>query len=339
MNGLHARHGMLAFALVGGLFAATRTFAQAVDLPPNLTPFPAANISLVGDPFTGTSTLRFSTTSWNNGAGPMELVGGAVDPVTGGQMVYQRVYLSDGTSFLHYAGTFEYHPEHFHIHFDDYAEYSLQPVDAPNGTVLTGKKVSFCLMDTSKIDTRLPGAPRQPVYSTCSYQAQGISVGWGDTYGSQLEGQDLDFTGAPDGIYQLKIEVDPTGALIESNKNDNVSCVLLNLHKPSTVSVLDFSGNCSTAVSITPNSARIGTTVQVTIAGYGFKPGMTVSFENGSGVRPVASNVQLVSDTDTLDLITATVTVPNKKQGGRDPVWDVRVGSGGALLNAFTVKP
>jgi hypothetical protein len=31
------------------------------------------------------------------------------------------------------------------------------------------------------------------------------------------------------------------------------------------------------------------------------------------------------------------VTVPTKKNLGRDPVWDVRVGSGGLLRNAFTV--
>ena len=48
-------------------------------------------------------------------------------------------------------------------------------------------------------------------------------------------------------------------------------------------------------------------------------------------------NVRLASDTATLDMITATVTVPNKKHGGRNPVWDVRVGSGGVLAKAFTV--
>ena len=44
-------------------------------------------------------------------------------------------------------------------------------------------------MDTTKIDARLPGAPRKSVYSTCYANVQGMSVGWGDTYGSYLAGQ------------------------------------------------------------------------------------------------------------------------------------------------------
>src|SRR5688572_1231872 len=164
-----------------------------------------------------------------------------------------------------------------------------------------------------------------------------MSVGWGDTYGAHLAGQEIDFSGNADGIYQLKIEVDPKKVLVESNENDNLSCVLLNIRKPASVTVMDASGQCSAVASITPNSARTGTSVQVTISGYGFSTGMVVSFEGGNGPRPVASNVQLTSNTESLDQITATVTVPYKKQVGRDPVWNVRVGSGGVLVNGFTV--
>jgi hypothetical protein len=72
--------------------------------------------------------------------------------------------------------------------------------------------------------------------------------------------------------------------------------------------------------------------------GYGFSANdLSVRFERGNGPRPVASNVVLASDTATVDMITATVTVPAKKQPGRDPVWDVRVGSNSLLQNAFTV--
>jgi hypothetical protein len=113
--------------------------------------------------------------------------------------------------------------------------------------------------------------------------------------------------------------------------------VLLNLKKPSTATVLDSGGLCSSVASITPNTARVGTTVQVTITGYGFTPGMGVSFDGGNGPRPVASNVQLTSDTEGVDTITATVTVPYKKNPGSRPVWNVRVGSGGMLANGFRV--
>ena len=328
----------LALALAGSAMLAGGASAQtAVDLPPDLRPLPASNLSLVANASAGTYTLRFNTTSWNHGQGPLQLVAGSVDTGSGKQQVFQRVYLSDGTSFLHLAGWFEWHPTHNHFHFDDYATYTLQPVNAPGGSSRIGEKTTFCVMDNTKMDTTLPGAPASAVYSTCGSQVQGMSVGWGDTYGAQLPGQEIDFTDNADGIYQLKIEVDPKLLLIEASHSDNTSCVLLNIKKPNSVTVLDFSGNCSTVASITPNTAAAGTSVQVTITGYGFAAGMPVTFEGGNGPRPVASNVQLVSDTDGLDMITATVTVPYKKQLGRNPVWDVRVGSGGVLSKAFTV--
>lgn len=334
-----ARATALGSLIAGACFLATGVSAQtAVDLPPNLTALPASNVSLVSDA-SGNSTLRFSTTSWNSGTGALQLEAGPVDTGSGKQQVNQRIWLSDGTSFLHFAGYFEFHPDHNHFHFNDYALYTLQPVNAPGGSERTGSKTTFCVMDTTKINAQLPGAPAQAVYSTCGRYIQGMSVGWGDTYGSHLPGQEIDFTDNPDGIYQLKIEIDPKKVLVEGNKNDNVSCVLLSIKKPSTVTVLDGSGSCSTVTSITPNSAAAGTSVLVTITGFGFSQGMTVSFEGGNGPRPVASNVVLATDTETEDTITATVTVPFKKRMGRDPVWNVRVGGGGVLRDAFTVTP
>lgn len=325
---------LFTIACTSGTGAAAQT---AVDMPPDIRPLPASNFSLVNDNAAGTSTLRFATTSWNHGRGPLEIVAGSVDTGSGKQQVYQRVFLSDGTSFLHLAGWFEWHPTHNHFHFDDYALYTLQPVNAPGGSQRTGQKTTFCVMDNTRVDTSLPGAPLNAVYSSCGSQIQGMSVGWGDTYGAALPGQEIDFTDNTDGIYQLKIEIDPYARLVEVDRGDNVSCVLLSIRKPGTVTVLDASGSCSTVTSVTPNTASAGSTVQVTITGYGFAAGVPVNFEGGTGPRPVASNVQLVSDTEGLDTITATVTVPARKQLGKRPVWDLRVGSGGVLPKAFTV--
>lgn len=338
MNTIYSRARMLALgtSIVATALVAGNAGAETVSLTPNLKPLPASSLSLVTD-VSGGSTLRFSTTSWNSGAGPLELVAGDVETGSGKQQVFQRVYLGDGTSFLNYAGSFTYHPEHNHIHFDDYALYTLQPINAPGGSLRTGVKTTFCVMDTTKIDATLPGAPSQAVYSTCGRSVQGMSVGWGDIYGSHLAGQEIDFSDNLDGIYQLKIEIDPKKLIVESNENDNVSCALLSIRNPNTVTVLDASGSCSAVVAITPNSTARGTSVQVTITGYGFSSDMSVSFEGGNGPRPVASNVQLASDTDTLDMITATVTVPLKRKGGRDPVWNLRVGSS-VLPDAFTVS-
>lgn len=217
--------GLVSFPPIG--------FAQVFEQKPNLQPLPAFDVDLVG----GTK-LIFSTTSWNSGAGPLELRAGPTD--RGGrkqdrkQKVYQRVYLDDGGSYDRLAGRFEWHSGHKHFHFNDYALYTLQPIDAPGGSQRTGSKTTFCIMDTDRIDTSLP-----PFYPGCGSSVQGMSVGWGDTYGYWLSGQELDFTGNPDGIYQLKIEIDPKNLLVETNEHDNVSCVLLDISNVTVNNVSD----------------------------------------------------------------------------------------------------
>ncbi|QSX77931.1 lysyl oxidase family protein [Agrilutibacter solisilvae] len=334
-NAPRKRAPWLAMAAAWALSLAGTAAAQTA-LRPNLVALGAFSPTLSTDAG-GRSTLRFGTTTWNSGAGPLELAAGEVETGSGKLRVYQVVYQSSGSPVLSFAGAFEYHPAHDHMHFNDYALYSLQPLNAPGGSLRTGAKTTFCVMDTSPVNLALPRAPASPFYGRCGRDLQGMSVGWADTYGPELAGQEIDFSNNADGIYQLKVEVDPKKVIQETNESDNVSCVLLSLRKPSTATVLDSSGLCSAVASITPNSARVGTSVQVTITGYGFSSGMGVTFDSGNGQRPVASNVQLVSNTESVDQITATVTVPYKKNPGQDPVWNVRVGGGGVLVNGFRV--
>ena len=311
---------------------------QVVELKPNLQAFPAGNLAIVQD-MSGAPQLMFSATTWNNGDGPLVLVAGETDPATLKQKVYQRVFLSDGTFYDRVAGDFVWHPSHNHFHFEDYAVYTLQPFNAPGASARTSAKTSFCVMDNTAVDTGLPRAPNKPVYVICGNAMQGMSVGWGDTYTNQLPGQSIDLTGLPDGVYKLIIEADPKKRLLEINESDNSSCVLLRIGVNSlSLNVLDSTGCSSTGStvavsSITPDTAPQGSITPVTINGSNFAAGMGVSFENGSGARPVASNVTVV-DTTT---ITATVTV---KTGGpkNDQVWDVRVGAG-VLSNGFAVQP
>jgi hypothetical protein len=320
-------------------FISIASAQQVLELKPNLQAFPAGNLAIVQD-LSGVTKLVFSATTWNNGDGPLVLVAGETDPATSRQHVYQRVYLSDGAFYDRWVGAFEWHPLHNHFHFNDYALYTLQPFDASGGSERTSAKTSFCVMDTTKVDTRLPGAPKKPVYVTCGNAMQGMSVGWGDTYGSQLAGQSIDLTGLPDGDYKLIIEADPKKRLLEINDSDNTSCVLLRISVTNlTVNVLDSAGCSGTGgavvvSSISPNTAPQGSVLPVTIVGSGFAAGMGVSFENGSGARPVASNVTVVDNTT----ITATVTVKSGGGPRSDRVWDVRVGSG-VLANGFAVQP
>ena len=79
------------------------------------------------------------------------------------------------------------------------------------------------------MNTKLPGAPKQAVYNTCGASVQGMSVGWGDTYGYQLVGQEIDIIGLPNGDYRLRIELDPKNKLVETNETDNVSTIDIRL--------------------------------------------------------------------------------------------------------------
>lgn len=330
-NGMFSTRLALLCSLLAGLLLFSPTgFAQVVERKPDLQALPANGLII------SNNQLRFNTTTWNSGDGPLELRAGETG--SAGQNVYQRIYLSDGGYYNRLAGTFVWHPEHNHFHFNKYAVYTLQPVNAPGASNRVSEKTTFCVMDTTPINTSLPRAPQNAVYATCGATIQGMSVGWGDTYGWTLAGQSIDLTGLPNGDYKLVIEVDSNNKIIETNDANNTSCVLIRLNiTNATVQVLNATGcNSSSAAvsvfSITPNAGRRNSVNNVTITGSGFAPGMTVSFEGESGQRPSASNVIVQSATR----ITARVTVPKKaKIGG---VWGVRVGSG-VLIGGFRVAP
>jgi hypothetical protein len=227
--------GAVALAAGAGL-AARDTGYAATPLLPDMRALPASDLRLE-TPGDGHTYLRLSATTWNGGDGPLELAGGQGDALTGKQQVYQRIYNDDGSSTLVLAGTFQYHPAHQHVHFDDYALYTLQPVDAPGGSDRTASKTTFCIIDTTRVK-RLPGSPKQPVYGTCGSTVQGMSKGWGDTYPYYLAGQAIDITGLPDGTYRLTIEADYKNRIVELDETNNVSALNIELAN-GTVPVLD----------------------------------------------------------------------------------------------------
>jgi lysyl oxidase len=312
------------FAIIPAVFAAVvlinsrAGFAQT-ELLPNLSPLPASELSVAQ--VNNRTLLRFAAVNTNVGNGPLELRAGGIDGT--GQQVFQRIYRSDGT-----------------FHFNNFALYTLSSVANNTGSGQTSEKTSFCVEDTTQIDLGLPGAPRSGVYTTCNPDVQGLSVGWGDRYGPNLDGQSIDITGDPEGDYHLTIATDPgtpnagdlDGQLLETNESDNVSCIRLHINPAArTVQALGICGRVE-VLSITPNAAQAGTSMSVTITGTGFSSGMAVGFENGTGGAPLVSNVRVVNSTT----ITATVTV---KKGGSKQVryWDLRVGSG-TLLRALSIN-
>jgi hypothetical protein len=92
---------------------------------------------------------------------------------------------------------FEYSSCHMHNHFNGYANYTL--LDSTGATAATGHKQAFCLEDYEAL-TSTAG----PTYD-CNNQ--GISVGWGDTYGNYLDCQWIDVTDVAPGNYTIRIDI------------------------------------------------------------------------------------------------------------------------------------
>jgi hypothetical protein len=174
--------------------------------------------------------LRFSATIWNAGEGPLELRGESSGALT---EVIQRVYDTGGSFTEQLVGKFVFHQDHRHWHFENFAEYQLWTAEAYDSWLAsgraagepgwsssktTGQGTSFCIRDSRRVDRGLPGVPAARVYQKCDRENQGISVGWGDTYGPSLVDQwiDLGDHALPSGEYVLRIIADPLNLLLES---------------------------------------------------------------------------------------------------------------------------
>ena len=103
------------------------------------------------------------------------------------------------------ASDFEFSPCHGHYHFLGFASYELR--DRADRLVGFGHKQSFCMTDSR----RYTGTRARKF--DCHFQ--GITVGWGDRYGAELDGQWVDVTDVPPGDYSLVVTVNPDGLLPE----------------------------------------------------------------------------------------------------------------------------
>ena len=182
--------------------------------------------------------LRFGQASPNVGDGPMRLVGGDING-DGTQQVAQRIFDDQGGFTDRLAGNFSFHPEHNHIHFNDFAMYSLRTVLPDNnsdgipevgGVVRGGAKTSFCLIDVERFSTDppLPNADPDRSGFGCDTQQQ-ISVGWSDIYSPDTEGQEINVAGLEPGDYWLEATVDPDNHFVEKDETNNTGRVLIHL--------------------------------------------------------------------------------------------------------------
>ena len=149
--------------------------------------------------------------------------------------VSQRVYDTGGGSTLLPAGGASLvwgGDGHSHWHVRDLENYELDRLD--NGSkVGTGQKSGFCFFDTTAFRLSLSGAPANSVYTPGSVCGQGnqaatnlkmgISVGWGDKYGSILPDQYIDVTHLNSGNYRLVATADAAGRFAETDESNNTT--------------------------------------------------------------------------------------------------------------------
>jgi hypothetical protein len=205
---------------------------------PDLKPLTPSDIYTVGSRAEGDLRLKFATTIYNAGRGPLE-TRGARNPRTGALEVYQYVYEGKRAAKGRPVGTFNYNHRHGHLHFDEFARYELWSLGADGrrvARVAQNAKVGFCLMDIKQmssdrthLESGLIEKPGGPVYAGCRRDVQGISVGWGDEYLALLYEQDLDLTGVPSGNYALVITSNPGRQIEEMDYRNNAAVAYVTL--------------------------------------------------------------------------------------------------------------
>ena len=208
---------------------------------PDLQTLPPFDIRIQNDSTTHHKLLRFSNAIANLGEGPMDLIP-QNNAVTSTTDAYQRLYSHDANGNWYvastaYVGTFIFHPQHNHWHFENFARYELRNVAADgsvgSNVLVSASKVSFCLEDSILVDSTLEHSAASQTYTNCDQvDPQGISVGWADVYGWTLFGQSLDITGIPNGVYWLVSTADPDNPINEGGgaaESNNTAAVKIRI--------------------------------------------------------------------------------------------------------------
>src|SRR3954468_16277929 len=220
--------------------------ALAADLLPDLDQELPRNLQVATDQSGAIPRfhLGFESAVDNHGAGPL-VIDGHRDSQDQPEMVAdQAIQQSDGTT-----GTvpdvgrmrYVYSEDHDHWHYLGFDHYELRKA-ADYELFAPDQKTGFCLGDRYDTDTtsQLPGEPAQAFYTGYCGRThtellslvEGISVGYGDVYYANLEGQFVDVTGVPAGQYYLVHRVNADRKLVESDYSNDAASLLVELSWP-----------------------------------------------------------------------------------------------------------
>jgi hypothetical protein len=165
------------------------------------------------------------------------------------QTIYKRVGKDTLASYQHDAGIMTYHPEHHHLHVDDWAHFSLRvKTSDPDPTtwpiIGTSSKQSFCLVnsgncssnygyckDTSGTILEAGDIPNAGfgIYNGCGLD-QGIFPGYLDIY-TQQQNNPMMLGNICNGTFHIVSITDPKNNFLESNENNNWAVVPITLAK------------------------------------------------------------------------------------------------------------
>ena len=224
--------------------------------------------------------LGFESAVANLGDGPL-IINGHRPGLETGTMDADQVIERDGAPQQVIPGAAQLRyvisPDHRHWHLLGFDRYELRRA-GERVPAVRDRKTGFCLGDRyPAAKRRLPAAPASPVYTgRCGLGEpellgiqEGISVGYGDNYQANLEGQYLQLTGLPSGRYVLVHRVNAERGLRELDYKNNAASLLLDLRwrrgapEVRVVKVCPRSGRCDRRPSPAARVATVATGLEI----------------------------------------------------------------------------
>src|SRR5215210_3610709 len=236
---------------------------------PDLEQEPPSGLVLTSgalDGHPGRYVLGFRSAVRNVGLGPLVISGRRGSRRTPLMRATQHIRRADGAvERVPGVGRLRYvvSPDHRHWHLLGFDRYTLRRADGGR-TVRRDRKTGFCLGDRFRTPAPLAGpSPATPAFtSNCGPRqpgrlgvTEGISVGYGDDYTANLEGQYLKLSGLPAGRYVLAHEVNVGRRLRELSYANNAASLLLSLRWRGGMPYVRVLASCEHSATCTADAA------------------------------------------------------------------------------------